>query len=148
VNSDDRTEAGDVVVDNGARRLTLNELARTQPGMGRLMPEVGARAWKLYHAGQARNWPMARYQLEEMVSLLELSAFVRPKYQRAMGQFLEDRVGPLKRACDDRDADAFEAAFAGMVESANAYHVQFNKGFIRWRVPEAPPPDLDLTPLD
>lgn len=138
--------ADEILVDNGARRLTLNELALTQPGMGRLMPEVGARTWKLYHSAKAGNWPMARYQLEEAVALLELSAFVRPKYERAMVQFLEVRVDPVYKACDDGDWEAFESAFAAMVDAANTYHVQFNKGFIQWRVPHDPPPDLDLTP--
>jgi hypothetical protein len=33
-----------------------------------------------------------------------------------------------------------------MVQSANGYHELYNKGFIRWRLPDQPPPDLDLTP--
>lgn len=136
----------DIVVDNGARMISLNELAITQPGMGRLMPEVGNRAWKLYHAAKAGNWPLARYQLEEAVAVLELSAFVRPKYERAMTQFLEANVDPVFRACGAEDWEAFDPAFSAMVAAANAYHEQFNKGFIRWKVPEAPPPDLDLTP--
>lgn len=144
--ADAAAPADEIEVDNGARRLTLNQLALTQPGMGRLMPEVGARTWKLYHAAKAGNWPLARYQLEEAVALLELSAFVRPKYERAMNQFLEARVDPVFRACDAEDWEAFDAAFSAMVEAANASHVQFNKGFIQWQVPQEPPPDLDLRP--
>ena len=43
----------EIVVDNGARKLTLDELGRTQAGMGRLMPEIGARIWKLWYAAEA-----------------------------------------------------------------------------------------------
>ena len=35
-----------------------------------------------------------------------------------------------------------------MIESANAYHEEYDKGFLRWKLPDSPPPDLDLTPLD
>jgi len=137
----------EIVVDNGARKLTLDELGRTQAGMGRLMPEVGARIWKLWYAAEAGNWPLARYELAEAVALLELGAFVRPKYRTTMAAFLADDLEPLSRAVEARDWTAFDAAFGPMVESANRYHGVYNKGFIRWRLPDAPPPDLDLTPL-
>lgn len=136
----------EILVDNGARKLTLDELARNQPGMGRLMPEVGARVWKLWYAAEAGNWPLARYELREAVKLLELGAFVRPKYRNTMAAFLADDFEPLDRAVDDRDWAAFQAAFGPMVESANRYHGVYNKAFIRWRLPDAPPPDLDLAP--
>ena len=31
-------------------------------------------------------------------------------------------------------------------EAANAYHELRDKPYIRWKLPDAPPPDLDLTP--
>ncbi|MDQ6909425.1 MAG: hypothetical protein M3Z84_01370 [Actinomycetota bacterium] len=136
----------EIFVDNGARKLSLDELGRTQAGMGRLMPEVGARVWKLWYAAEARNWPLARYELEEAVSLMELGAFVRPKYDRTMTQFLADDLAPVAVAIEDADWAAFETAFDRMVEAANRYHGVYNKGFIRWRLPDHPPPDLDLTP--
>ncbi len=144
--NDDAREAEPILVNNGARFLTLDQLGRTQPGMGRLMPEVGNRIWKLWYAAEARNWELARYELEEAVAVLELSAFVRPKYEESMGAFLRDDVEPVKVAVDSRDWEAFRRAYDRMVARGNAYHVQFNKGFIRWRRPDMPPPDLDLAP--
>jgi hypothetical protein len=32
-----------------------------------------------------------------------------------------------------------------MVDEANAYHEKYDKGFLRWKLPDAPPPDLDLS---
>jgi hypothetical protein len=135
-----------ILVNNGARSLTLDELGRSQPGMGRLMPEVGNRIWRLWYAAEARNWDLARYQLEEGVAVMELSAFVRPKYARAMATFLGAEGEAVKAAIEAKDWDAFRAAYDQMVERANAYHEQFNKGFIRWKRPDMPPPDLDLAP--
>jgi hypothetical protein len=140
------TPNDEIFVDNGARKLSLDELGRTQAGMGRLMPEVGARVWKLWYAAEAANWPLAKYELEEAVSLMELGAFVRPKYDRTMTRFLADDLAPVAQAIDGADWAAFVTAFDRMVEAANGYHGVFNKGFIRWRLPDHPPPDLDLTP--
>jgi hypothetical protein len=149
---DDGERDGDrdheILVDNGARRLTLDELARSQPGMGRLMPEVGARTWKAWYAAQAGNWRLARWQLSEAAKLMELGAFVRPKYQVSMAKFLTDDFDPVRQAVEDRDFDAFETHFSRMVVRANYYHDVFDKGFIQWKLPDAPPPDLDLTPRD
>jgi hypothetical protein len=44
-----------------------------------------------------------------------------------------------------RDPDAFETAYAGMVDRANHYHDVFGKPYIVWRTPSNPPDDLDLT---
>ena len=35
---------------------------------------------------------------------------------------------------------------AFVVDAANAYHDVYDKPYLRWKVPEMPPPDLDMTP--
>ena len=40
----------------------------------------------------------------------------------------------------------FKIAFDKAIDSANAWHEEKDKAFIRWKLPEMPPPDLDLTP--
>jgi hypothetical protein len=136
----------EILVDNGSRKMTLDELAATQPGMGRLMPEVGVRMWKTWYAAKALNWPLARFQLKEAVNLMEVGAFVRPKYEENMGKFLLEDLEPVKKAIEAGDWDAFEPAFHAMVEKANGYHELYDKPFLRWRIPDNAPPDLDLTP--
>jgi hypothetical protein len=136
----------EIIVNTGKRTLTLDELGMIQPGMARLMPEVGTRVWKLYYAAQARNWPLARFQLKEAVKLLELSAFVRPKYTDNLEAFIGEHCEAVRGAIEARDLAAFDTAYTGMVEAANAYHALYDKPFLRWKTPDAPPPDLDLEP--
>ena len=69
---------------SGHRDMTMEDLARIQPGLGRIMPEVGDRTWKLYYAAQAENWPLAAFQAKEIKGLMELGAFTRPKHVRHM----------------------------------------------------------------
>lgn len=139
----------EMYVDTGkGRKMTLDELGRSLPGLARIMPEIGARTWKLYYAGVAQNWPLARFQLTEAVTLMKLGAFMRPKYESAMARFIDEDLAPVRNAIDARDVQAFEAAFHRMVERANDYHDLFQKPYLRWKVPEYPPPDLDMTPRD
>lgn len=137
-----------ILVDNGKAKLTLDELGLTQPGMARLMAEIAPRMHKAYHAGKAGNWPLARYFLSEASKIFEIAGVVRPKYDESLTTFLAEDLGPVRKAVEARDASAFEEAFHAMVDRANAYHEQYDKPFIRWKIPEAPPADLDLTPRE
>ncbi len=133
------------VVHNGKRELTLDELARQQPGMDRLMAEVGPRVHRMYYAALAGNWPLAGYFSKSVVKQLRLSVDSRPKYEPEMTQYLEQDYAPVTAAIKAGDRAAFEAAYRVMVDRANALHGFFGKPYIGWRTPERPPEDLDLT---
>ena len=45
----------------------------------------------------------------------------------------------IKKAIDEEDWDTFESEFAMMIDEANAYHEKYDKGFLRWKMPEEPP---------
>jgi hypothetical protein len=131
---------------SGHRDVSLEDVARIQPGLGRLMPEIGQRTWKLYYAAKAENWPLATFQAKEIKGLMELCAFTRPKHEDALTQFLAKNWAPVVEAINDRDFHAFEKAFQKAVKAANAYHALKDKPYIVWKLPETPPPDLDLRP--
>ena len=133
------------VVNNGKRDLTIDELARQQPGMDRLMAEVGPRLHRCYHAARAGNWPLAAYYSKSAVKQLTLSADSRPKYEPEMSAYLRDDYAPVTDAIRDADLAAFEKAWTTMVDRANTLHGHFGKPFIGWRTPQLPPDDLDLT---
>jgi len=137
----------EVEFDNAqGRKLTGEDLAAMQPGLARLMPEIGNRVWKLYYAAQAKNWPLAKFQLKEAKKLMELGALTRPKYDRDLRKFIEKRVTPMMAALESENLETFNEAFERSVEQANAYHELYDKRFLRWKVPAQAPPDLDLTP--
>ena len=84
----DEKSLKDVTVWTGHREMSLEDVATIQPGLGRLMPDIGTRTWKLYYAAKARNWPLAKFQAKEIRGLMELGAFTRPKYEDNLNQFL------------------------------------------------------------
>jgi hypothetical protein len=131
---------------SGHREMSIEDVTVIQPGLGRLMPEVGARTWKLFYAAKAGNWPLAKFQFKEIKGLMELGAFTRPKHEEALNQFLAENWKPLESAIESQDFSAFEKAFHQAIEAANAFHELKEKPYIVWKLPETPPPDLDLRP--
>lgn len=127
-------------------RLELEALTSLQPGLARLMPEIGTRMWKAYHAGRATNWELAAWQLREMRKLFRLGNVTRPKYGTDVETYIDEDLAPLFAACEAGDSTAFESAFHEAVEAANEYHRRWNKGFLVWKVPLTPPEDLVLEP--
>ena len=126
--------------------LDLSDLGHLLPGMAEIMPLVGGRIHKCYYAGKARNKQLAAFQLSEAVNLMEKGAILRPKYSDDMDEFISNIVATVRKCIDTEDWDGFEAAFASMIDQANAYHEKYDKGFLRWKMPDEAPTDLDFTP--
>ena len=133
------------VVNNGKRELTIDELALTQPGMDRLMAEVGTRTHRLYYAGQARNWRLAEYFYRSIVKQLRLCATSRPKYAEEMDRYLDEDCIPVRDAIKDGDPVAFESSYQRMIDRANELHGVFGKPWIRWVTPATAPEEFDFT---
>ena len=92
---------------SGHREMSLEDVAAVQPGLGRIMPEVGARTWKLYYAAKAENWPLAAFQAKEIKGLMYLGAFTRPKHEEALIKFMEENWKPVQDAINKKDFAAF-----------------------------------------
>ena len=142
----DEKSLTDVTVWSGHRDMSLEDVAVIQPGLGRIMPDIGTRTWKLYYAAKAGCWALAKFQAKEIRGLMELGAFTRPKYEENLNQFLSENWKPLEEAIAKEDFAAVDAAFKKAVEAGNAYHELRDKPYLKWKLPDAPPPDLDLTP--
>jgi hypothetical protein len=125
-------------------RLSPEELTRLQPGLARLMPEIANRLWRAGYAARAGAWPLARWQLTEMRKLFLLCTLTRPKYADDIAEYLHDDVQPLLDAVEARDPARFATRLGEAVDAANEFHRRWDKGFIVWKLPEMPPPDLDL----
>ena len=82
-------------------RLELEQLTALQPGLARLMPEIGARFWKAFYAARAGNWPLASWQLREMRKLLRLCEVTRPKYTDDIEEWIADDLGVSPRMIDE-----------------------------------------------
>ena len=124
--------------------LTIDQLVELQPGLGRLMPEVGRRYWILYYAARGGNWALACHQLRQIRHLFVVGATTRPNMAQHLQAFVKGTLAGLEATLDDHDWEAFDRLYREGVESANRFHVVVQHPEIRWRLPSAPPEDLDL----
>lgn len=133
------------VVNNGKREVTIDELAQWQPGMDRLMAELGPRMHRLGYAGRAQNWALAAYYHRSVVKQLRLCAAARPRYADDIAGYIDAECERLREAIVAKDVGGFEAAYAELVDRGNHFHEVYNYGYIKWVLPSSPPDDLDLT---
>jgi len=126
--------------------LTADEIGEMQPGGARLMDELGRRYWALYYAAQAGNWELARYTERESEKLLVILAKVRPKYAADLDAFVKGDMAAVAAAIEARDWAAFDAAYRRGIDASDVYHAKYNKGFLRFRLPDHPPEWFDLAP--
>ena len=131
---------------SGHRRLSIDEIAALQPGLGTIMPQVSRRYWILYYAAKAGHWPLANFQLKEMRELMEFGAFTRPKYVEQLDEFIDQKLSVIQACIERQDWPAFDEAYRDAIAASNMYHELNDKPFIQWKLPDHPPPDFDLTP--
>ena len=132
---------------NGHAYFTIDDIAAMLPGPARLMPEVGNRWWKVYYAAKEGNWPLAEFETKEVEELIDMSMITRPKYAEWMEPFIKDDLGAVKAAIKKQDWAEFEEVYHQAVKNANDHHKAADKPLLQWKLPEYPPPDIDLTPL-
>ena len=131
---------------NGHRNFTMDELAALQPGLAIFMPMIGDRWWNVYYAAKEANWVMARFELGEAITLMQKGMQTRPRYTDALKAYIDDDLAPVEAALAAEDFEAFEAAFNKATVRANDYHEEFRKGYLVWKLPDHPNPQLDFTP--
>jgi hypothetical protein len=126
--------------------LNLDQLVELQPGLGRLMPDIGRRYWIVYYAARGGNWPLAAHQLRQIRHLFRIGATTRPKMQKHLEAFEQGTLDRLAAAVESRDWTVFDVTYRQGIDSANRFHQLTDHAEIRWRLPDDPPADLDLGP--
>ncbi len=97
-------------------------------------------AEKLWHAGQAANWPLADFYLHELEEgLEELEASCDVEGGQAVGPLGKTMThGPqeaLEAVVDAGNAAAFASAYDDMLAACNGCHTATAHGFVRIQVP-------------
>jgi hypothetical protein len=125
--------------------LSLDQLAEVQPGMARLMKEVGERYHILYYAAKGGNWQLAKHQLSQIISLHKAGATLRPKYAHDLTTFIQDHLNPIGDAIASKDWKKFVELYHKGIEGSNVLHEKYNYGYIRYVLPNNPPEFYDLS---
>jgi hypothetical protein len=123
------------------------------PGLGELMTAfVQPRHIKLGLAGNARNWPYAAYELDELAeTFADVGKLVPTHDNMPIPEMIASTVKPPMAALDTaikaKDAAAFTKAYAGLTAACNACHRSANHPMIVIQIPaNSPYPDQDFRP--
>jgi hypothetical protein len=124
-----------------------------KPAMDDLMTMlIQPRHIKLYYAGQAKNWTLAAFELNELRGALARIGRTIPTYRNigvdtAVGAIFADKMKAVDAAIKAADSSQFTAAYAGMTQACNDCHQGMEHPFLKITVPDAMNyPDQDFRP--
>ena len=106
------------------------------PELGEIMSATQMRHIKLWFAGQAGNWPLAAYELDELEEGFDDVVKFHPIHKDApapiselLPQMTANPLKELDRAISAKDSRQFVAAFDALTGACNACHQAVNFGF-------------------
>jgi hypothetical protein len=121
--------------------------------MGDLMDTlVQPRHLKLGLAGQAQNWPLASYALEQLRAAFANIVSAKPKFSgMPVGQLVDVALtAPLRAvetAIKQQDAKKFAAAYAQVSQGCNACHMELYHPYVVIKTPDGSAfPNQDFSP--
>ena len=114
------------------------------PGLGEIMTLQQMRHLKLWYAGQAGNWPLADYELDELKEGFEDIVKYYPTLDGAptgtMAAAVTDgEVAALNKAIAAKDRKQFTAGFDKLTAACNACHQSAKHAFIIVQRPSGNP---------
>jgi len=105
------------------------------PGLGEFMTFTQVRHAKLWLAGNAGNWELADYEIDELKEGLEDVAKYVPTYKdMPVGKMIESTImkpiAEVEQAIKARDRSKFSSAFDKLSQACNSCHQATNRSFI------------------
>ena len=106
------------------------------PGLGEMMSLQQMRHVKLWFAGQAENWQLAAYELDEIGEGFDDIVKFHPTHKDspvapkdAIPRMLTEPLKTLRAAVENKDAAAFAQAYDALTAACNSCHQATNFGF-------------------
>lgn len=114
--------------DSGKRENGSVEEAEGLPHLSEIMVRQQMRHIKLWFAGDAGNWPLADYEIDQLKDGFDDVA------KLLSGDIVQQHVGGavsrLEKAIESKDHEAFVSAFDGLSAGCNACHHTLDHAFI------------------
>jgi len=115
--------------------FAIGEPAQHGPNLIDFMVTTQTHHAKLWYAGNARNWELADYQVDELKEALEDAGKLIPDYKgvpvRAMiDNLMMPPIEDVESAIKARDRAKFVAAYDKLTAACNTCHQGSKRGFI------------------
>jgi hypothetical protein len=116
------------------------------PGLGELMTLQQMRHTKLWLAGQAGNWDLAAYELDELGEGFDDVVKFHPTHKDspvapkdAIPRMMTQPLADVREAVNKKDSTAFAQTYDALTAGCNNCHQATNFAFNRVQRPEANP---------
>jgi hypothetical protein len=128
-------------------RAELETLKGKAPDQSHAMKDVGYHFANLWFAGQQKNWPLAKFYLDETRSHLKWAVRIIPVRKTKAGdldlngilQALDNTfLSQIQKSIDAKDAAQFVTTYRQTLEGCYACHKAAEKPYLRPKIPEQP----------
>jgi hypothetical protein len=106
------------------------------PELGEIMTLTQMRHAKIWFAGQAQNWPLVDYELDELQEGFDDVVKFHPTHKDAplplsalVPKMMDSPIKDLRQAAKAGDLAAFTAAYDALTAACNSCHEATNFGF-------------------
>ena len=118
-----------------------NKLANSyKPGFGDFMSAIQAHHYKLWFAGQNKNWDLADFEMHEIMEIIEdiESVHAGRKETEVIGM-IDPALDSVNFAIKKKDPDMFQRHYQLLTNTCNKCHIATDHGFIVVKTPDASP---------
>jgi hypothetical protein len=118
-----------------------NEIKKVKPGLGNLMLMIQVHHNKLWFAGKNNNWPLAKYEHDEMMEILKQAEEIEKDRNevKLFKVMLYPQLDSIQKAINLKNADIFSTSFYSLTNACNNCHTNTIFDFNRIKIPEQPP---------
>ena len=128
-----------------ALRLRVDSLQKElnsgyRPGLGEFMSSIQLHHEKLWFAGQAQNWMLADFEIDEISeSLNDIKTYINDRPEVNSLPMILPAVDSVNNAIVRKDPAQFREAYILLTNTCNNCHQATHHGFNVIKIPTTPP---------
>jgi hypothetical protein len=119
--------------------LAIAQQELYRPPLGDIMGKIQLRHIKLWFAGNARNWELATYEVDEIKASLEKAADLYRGIPVELVTNTADAIHTIAAAIEAKDNAGFAKGYSELTLACNACHQGIGRSFIVIQTPTASP---------
>ena len=119
--------------------LAIAQQELYRPPLGDIMGKIQLRHIKLWFAGNARNWELATYEVDEIKASLEKAADLYRGIPVELVTNTADPIHAIAAAIEAKDSAGFAKGYSELTVACNACHQGIGRSFIVIQTPTASP---------
>ncbi len=111
-----------------------------RPGLGEFMLGIQMHHQKLWFAGQAQNWLLADFEIDEIEEAINnIKIYNADRFEVNSISMIEPDIDSVNNAIIKKDTAMFRDAYIQLTNTCNGCHFATHHGFNVIKVPDVPP---------